>query len=128
MLRRCAWDCALRQRTLQSFWISKRCIVRCRQRILAVAACSMNFRFIRPCPRLTGAMIYMDRNYRPPDCLRDALAQRSRHRTSFQKGEEPGTSAFALTETNGSINKTAMTVPHRAEPDTAFCERCVLIF
>jgi hypothetical protein len=34
----------------------------------------------------------------------------------------------ALTETNGNINKTAMTVPHRAEPDTAFCERCVLIF
>jgi hypothetical protein len=34
----------------------------------------------------------------------------------------------ALAKTNGNINKTAMTVPHRAEPDTAFCERCVLIF
>jgi hypothetical protein len=34
----------------------------------------------------------------------------------------------ALMEANGNINKTAMTVPHRAEPDTAFCERCVLIF
>jgi hypothetical protein len=46
-------------------------------------------------PRATGTMTLDGRNHRPPDCLRDASAQRLRHATSLQIGVEPGTSALA---------------------------------
>ena len=46
-------------------------------------------------PRVTGTMTLPGRNYRWPDCLRDASAQRLRHATSLQIGVPPGTSALA---------------------------------
>jgi hypothetical protein len=46
-------------------------------------------------PRATDTMILHGRNYRPPDCLRDASAQRFCNDTSLQIGVEPGICALA---------------------------------
>jgi hypothetical protein len=57
--------------------------------------CSEISELTRSRPRATGTMTLDGRNYRPPDCLRDASAQRLRHDTSLQIGVAPGTSALA---------------------------------
>src|SRR4029453_13565263 len=54
-----------------------------------------NFRTHPVLPRATGTMILHGRNYRPPDCVRDASAQGPIHRFSTQKGDSPGVIALA---------------------------------